>query len=153
MLTPETVMWVLPCEVLHGLTFAALWSACCNNAAAIAPPGLKASMQVSYLLTYQAPACSTELLTILTGLQGVVGGVHWGLGVGTGATAGGVLFAQVGGTRMFMVGAVISTVAFAVALAATRAFPAPSSGAGQDEGKKQGGGEEQETHGLLTQEV
>ena len=25
-LAPSTVLWVLPCEVLHGLTFAALWS-------------------------------------------------------------------------------------------------------------------------------
>ena len=88
-------------------------------------------------------------------MQGVVGGVHWGLGVGTGATVGGVLFAKVGGTRMFMVGSVISTVALAVALTACRAFPA-SSGAGAggaEEEKKAAGEEEEETHGLLTQEV
>ena len=27
-LTPENVAWVLPSEVLHGFTFAVLWSAC-----------------------------------------------------------------------------------------------------------------------------
>jgi hypothetical protein len=68
-----TLWWVLPCEVLHGLTFAALWSACCYFGAAMAPPGLKASM------------------------QGVVGGVHWGLGQGTGMVLGGVLFGSFGG--------------------------------------------------------
>ena len=107
-LTPATVMYVLPCEVLHGLTFAALWSACCYNAAALAPEGLKASM------------------------QGVVGGVHWGLGVGTGATVGGMLFAKVGGTRMFLVGALISSVAVAVSLGAYRAYPGPRSAPGRE---------------------
>ena len=101
-LTPATVIYVLPCEILHGLTFAALWSACCYNAAALAPDGLKASM------------------------QGVVGGVHWGLGVGTGATVGGILFAQVGGARMFLVGSLISTTSTAVSMAAYRAYPIPS---------------------------
>lgn len=101
-LTPATVMYVLPCEVLHGLTFAALWSACCYNAAALAPEGLKASM------------------------QGVVGGVHWGLGVGTGATVGGILFAQVGGTHMFLVGSLVSTTATAISLAAYRSYPVSS---------------------------
>ena len=105
-LTPATVIYVLPCEILHGLTFAALWSACCYNAAALAPEGLKASM------------------------QGVVGGVHWGLGVGTGATVGGILFAQVGGTRMFLAGSLVSTTATAISLAAYRSYPMSSKPAG-----------------------
>lgn len=100
-LTPATVMYVLPCEILHGLTFAALWSACCYNAAALAPEGLKASM------------------------QGIIGGVHWGLGVGTGATVGGVLLAQMGGRRMFLAGAAVSTIATAVSLTAWRVYPMP----------------------------
>lgn len=108
-LTPSTVNWVLPCEILHGLTFAALWSACCYNAAALAPEGLKASM------------------------QGVVGGVHWGLGVGTGATVGGLLFASYGGTRMFTAGALISTTATVISLIACRVYPMPREEAGKQQ--------------------
>jgi PPP family 3-phenylpropionic acid transporter len=98
-LTPETVVWVLPSEVLHGFTYAVLWSACCYYANAIAPDGLKAS------------------------LQGVVGGVHWGLGVGTGATAGGLFFGRFGGTWTFLGGATLSSVALAVAVASAWRWP------------------------------
>lgn len=33
----ETPWWILPAEVLHGLTFAAMWSACSSYATSIAP--------------------------------------------------------------------------------------------------------------------
>ena len=107
-LTAETVWYVLPCEVLHGLTFAALWSACCNYAAAVAPPGLKASV------------------------QGVVGGVHWGLGVGTGATVGGLSFGLVGGVRTFELGSLVPMLGFAVAFCACRRYPNRTRSPAQD---------------------
>ena len=97
----DSLWLVLPCEVLHGLTFAALWTACTCHAATLAPPTLKAT------------------------LQGVVGGVHWGLGVGTGAVLGGALFGSFGGVWMFAIGACISSVSLALALAACRQWPGP----------------------------
>lgn len=36
---------VLPAELLHGVTFAAFWSACIYYSSTIAPPGLGATTQ------------------------------------------------------------------------------------------------------------
>ena len=89
-------------EVLHGFTYAVLWSGCCYYANVVAPDGLKASM------------------------QGIVGGVHWGLGVGTGATVGGLVFGAVGGAPTFLGGAALSTIALAVAATSSRRWPSPT---------------------------
>ena len=41
-----SVLWVLPVEVLHGVTFACGWGAGTVNCKTLAPPGLAATMQV-----------------------------------------------------------------------------------------------------------
>ena len=54
--------------MLHGLTFAVLWSASVTHAQALAPPG-RAGL-----------------------FQGLVEAMHWGVGFGCGAGVGGLLF-------------------------------------------------------------
>merc|ERR1711907_146001 len=63
---------VLPAEILHGITFAALWSVSVSHAQSLAPPGQAAI------------------------LQGLVEALHWGLGYGLGAYIGGVMYEDFG---------------------------------------------------------
>lgn len=69
--------WVLPAEVLHGITYALMWSACTAFAHRVAPPGLGATM------------------------QGLLSGVHFGLGVCCGALLGGLLYSSAGRQVLF----------------------------------------------------
>eukprot|EP00045_Choanoeca_perplexa_P006714 m.57958 g.57958 ORF g.57958 m.57958 type:complete len:104 (-) comp13753_c0_seq13:758-1069(-) len=55
-------------EPLHGVTFAVMWSAATRQAHAIAPPGLGTTM------------------------QGLLGGMHFGLGSALGALIGGSIY-------------------------------------------------------------
>ncbi|CAG5002880.1 unnamed protein product [Parnassius apollo] len=69
--------WVLPFEFVQGVTHAAVWAACCSYIAHSAPPGLRSSA------------------------QGVLQGLHHGLGRGCGAVLGGIAVARWGTTRTF----------------------------------------------------
>ncbi|KAI8421357.1 hypothetical protein MSG28_009442 [Choristoneura fumiferana] len=69
--------WVLPFEFVQGVTHAAVWAACCSYIAHHAPPGLRSSA------------------------QGVLQGLHHGLGRGCGAVLGGLAVARWGTTRTF----------------------------------------------------
>jgi MFS family permease len=82
--------WVLPIEVLHGLTFGVMWSAVTHFSHEIAPAGLHSTV------------------------QGIVNGLHWGLGVGSGAVCGGILYQNYGAVFTFKCGAVLSTVSLAL---------------------------------------
>jgi len=70
---------VLPAELLHGITYAAAWSACVLHAKSLAPRGLEATM------------------------QGLLTGTHWGIGVGVGALVGGVLLENFGAVDTFRI--------------------------------------------------
>ncbi|CAM9242061.1 unnamed protein product, partial [Hapterophycus canaliculatus] len=69
--------WVLPAEVLHGLTFAAMWAATTDYAHGIAPAHLRSTMQAT------------------------VSGLKRGLGYGLGAVLGGVLYSGLGPRMCF----------------------------------------------------
>ena len=75
---------VLPFEVLHGLSTAAVWSAAVVFVGLI--PGAPATM------------------------QGILGGVHWGLGNGGGGVVGGFLITYAGATTSFLIFGVASLV-------------------------------------------
>ena len=75
---------VLPFEILHGLSTAAVWSA------AVVFVGL----------IPEAPAT----------MQGILGGVHWGLGNGGGGVVGGLLITYAGATNSFLIFGIISLV-------------------------------------------
>ena len=64
--------WVLPLEILQGVTHAAVWAACTSYMGRIAPPGYA------------------------TSAQGVLQGLHHGLGRGCGAIVGGLLIHVLG---------------------------------------------------------
>ncbi|XP_067021896.1 uncharacterized protein [Acropora muricata] len=68
---------VLPIEMLVGSTYAASWSACTS---------------------YMAGAASSESVTTI---QGVLQGVYWGLGTGSGTIAGGFLIHHIGAVATF----------------------------------------------------
>jgi len=75
----EDARWYLLVEPLHGVTYAVMWNASASYAFSLAPPGLG------------------------TTAQGLLSGVHWGLGQGVGALVGGVLYARVGPRMMFKI--------------------------------------------------
>eukprot|EP00904_Undaria_pinnatifida_P013765 jgi/Undpi1/9519/HiC_scaffold_27.g11975.m1 len=89
---------VLPVEVLHGLTFAAMWSATTDYAHQITPAHMRTTM------------------------QGLVTGLHWGLGFGLGAVLGGVLYAGLGARMCFGVSAVLPSLSLLL-LALPAAWP------------------------------
>ncbi|XP_048516352.1 major facilitator superfamily domain-containing protein 6 isoform X3 [Athalia rosae] len=69
--------WVLPFEFVQGITHAAVWAACCSYIAHNTPPQLRSSA------------------------QGVLQGLHHGLGRGCGAVIGGLFVASYGTTATF----------------------------------------------------
>ncbi|KAJ1526219.1 hypothetical protein ONE63_009377 [Megalurothrips usitatus] len=69
--------WVLPFEFMQGITHAAVWAACCSYIAHNTPPDMRSSS------------------------QGVLQGIHHGLGRGCGAVLGGMLVTQFGTTATF----------------------------------------------------
>lgn len=73
---------VLAIEPLHGVTYALMWNASASYAHRIAPPGLGATS------------------------QGILSGVHWGLGQACGALFGGFVYQQHGAKTMFLASAV-----------------------------------------------
>lgn len=75
---------VLPFEVLHGLSTAAVWSAAVVFVGLI--PGAPATM------------------------QGILGGVHWGLGNGGGGVVGGLLITYAGTTNSFLIFGIVTLV-------------------------------------------
>lgn len=76
-----SVWWVLPINLLHGLTFAALWVAGVSYANQIAPPGMGATV------------------------QGLFAGIVMGLGAALGALAGGALYDAYGAPTLYRLAA------------------------------------------------
>ncbi len=77
-----SVWWVLPINLLHGLTFAALWVAGVSYANEIAPLGMGATV------------------------QGLFAGIAMGLGAALGAPAAGALYDAFGGAMLYRLAAV-----------------------------------------------
>ena len=75
---------VLPCEVLHGLTFATMWTVSTTYANEIAPPGCHGTMQA------------------------ILEGLHLGFGSGVGALAGGFGYDLYGAVGLFQLSALLS---------------------------------------------
>uniref|UniRef100_A0A7S0ZL95 Major facilitator superfamily associated domain-containing protein n=1 Tax=Timspurckia oligopyrenoides TaxID=708627 RepID=A0A7S0ZL95_9RHOD len=82
---PWNVVYV---EVLHGITYGALWGTSSVFAHQIAPAGLEATA------------------------QSLVGLIHWGIGFTLGSTLGGVLYEHVGAVNTFRCGLIITTFTF-----------------------------------------
>ncbi|GFQ94549.1 hypothetical protein TNCT_67221 [Trichonephila clavata] len=78
--------WVLPIEVLHGITFAVFYASMTGYASDYAPPGTEATM------------------------LGIFGGLFEGLGVATGSLLGGVGLDKLGGRETFLVAGCVSFV-------------------------------------------
>ncbi|GCB77720.1 hypothetical protein scyTo_0021126, partial [Scyliorhinus torazame] len=73
----ENAWYVLPMEVLQGVTHAAVWAACISYLSAAVPPALR------------------------TSTQGILQGLHLGLGRGCGAMVGGVMVNAFGAPQTF----------------------------------------------------
>lgn len=102
--------WVLPFEFVQGVTHAAVWAACCSYIAHGAPPRLRSSA------------------------QGVLQGLHHGLGRGCGAVLGGIAVAKWGTTRTFAGYGLLCTVVLAAfAFINFRGEPDASAGAVVDD--------------------
>lgn len=89
----ENPWLVLPLEILQGVTHAAVWAACTSYVGRIAPPGYA------------------------TSAQGILQGLHHGLGRGCGAILGGVLIHEFGTNvtfRLYGVASLVVLVLFAI---------------------------------------
>ena len=84
--------YVLPCELLNGITFAITWSVSCSYANDIAPPGTQAFC------------------------QSILEGLHFGLGSALGALIGGIIYDYYGAIILFQSCAVMSCLSFILAL-------------------------------------
>lgn len=82
--------WVLPFEFIQGITHAAVWAACCSYIAHNTPSQLRSSA------------------------QGVLQGLHHGLGRGCGAVIGGMFVAAYGTTATFRAYGLICIIVLAV---------------------------------------
>lgn len=69
--------WVLPIELLHGFTYAAMWSSCVAYGSSISPP------------------------QVVTTVIGLLTGVHFGLGWGLGGVLGGIVYQYYGARVLF----------------------------------------------------
>jgi MFS family permease len=85
---------VLPCEVLHGLTFATTWTVSAIYANEIAPAGCHGTMQA------------------------ILEGLHFGFGSGVGALLGGIGYDLYGAVVLFQLSACLSLVSTVLALLA-----------------------------------
>lgn len=83
---------VLPCEVLHGLTYATTWSVACTYANLISPPECHSTMQA------------------------LLEGLHWGFGSGIGALLGGFVYDRLGAVWLFELSAVLSLLSMVLAI-------------------------------------
>jgi MFS family permease len=75
---------ILPVELLHGVTYACMWSAAVAYGAHVAPPHLEATV------------------------QGVMGGIYFGAGSGIGGALGGWAYGAFGGQQTFRVAAFVN---------------------------------------------
>ncbi|XP_077866657.1 major facilitator superfamily domain-containing protein 6-like [Saccoglossus kowalevskii] len=95
--------WVLPAEALHGLTGAAVWTSLSTYLAFIVPSESFATM------------------------QGILHGVHWGLGSGVGNMLGGVLVDEFGAVITFFVFSVINIVVLGLFFCIQKCCPSAES--------------------------
>ncbi|RWS13364.1 major facilitator superfamily domain-containing protein 6-like protein [Dinothrombium tinctorium] len=85
----ENPWWVLPFELIQGVTHATVWAACCSYITQATPP------------------------TLRTSTQGVLQGLHHGLGRGCGAVIGGMFINRIGTPATFALYGVLSIIVFA----------------------------------------
>ncbi len=90
---------VLPIELLHGVTFGVGWACCVAFAAEIAPPGLGSTV------------------------QGILAGIHWGIGNSIGAIVGGFAYAGLGGQVTWWACEVLVAVGLVAAAATVKLHP------------------------------
>ena len=86
--------YVIPCEALNGITFAVTWSVSCTYASSIAPEGATAT------------------------IQSILDSLHWGLGSGSGALIGGIIYELVGSVNLFLLSALLSAISMFIACVA-----------------------------------
>ncbi|XP_065191747.1 major facilitator superfamily domain-containing protein 6-like [Sycon ciliatum] len=92
----ENPWLVMPIEPLHGVCFALMWSCCVSYCKKIAPPNLEAT------------------------LQGVLNGLFWGVGRGTGAVLGGFVYHHFGARWLFRSCAIMCCIVAALYLVSER---------------------------------
>lgn len=85
-----SLWFILPVELLHGLTFALAWAAGTTHCRTIAPPGLEATTQSLYQ------------------------GFYFGVGYGMGGLVGGLVYQYVGAEAVFVEACVVMTVGWTV---------------------------------------
>ncbi|XP_037933558.1 major facilitator superfamily domain-containing protein 6 isoform X2 [Teleopsis dalmanni] len=86
----EDAWYVLPIELLNGVTFGVFYSTMASYASIVAPPGTEATM------------------------QSLVGAIFEGIGVSMGSLIGGILYSTVGGGHMYAIFGTGAFVAFVV---------------------------------------
>lgn len=120
--------WVLPIELLHGVTFACMWTAVVAHASNVAPKGLEATS------------------------QGILNATFGGLGMGLGAILGGFVYQEWGPIVLFRglaVGLFVSLILFLVTYRASdytmlEEIPLEKRGSSSTEEGEEGQGERED---------
>lgn len=88
--------YVLPIELLNGITFGLFYATMASYASIVAPPGTEATMQVSF-----PPKTPHSISYGFYASQSLVGAIFEGVGVSIGSQIAGQLFAAVGARTTF----------------------------------------------------
>lgn len=107
--------WVLPIELMQGITFGIFYTAMATYANIVAPHGTSATLQVkayfSIRIYFQLLHYKNKSRQFL--FQGLVGAIFEGIGVSSGSLLGGYFMKEFGGSitfRVFGIGAVCLSV-------------------------------------------
>jgi MFS family permease len=102
--------WVLPIELLNGVTFGIFYATMASYASIIAPAGCEATLQVSI----HTEICILDFDFKSLCLQGLAGGIFEGVGVSLGSLIGGAMFSKIGGSKTFQWFSICAFFAFLV---------------------------------------
>lgn len=100
--------WVLPIELMQGVTFALFYATMATYANIVAPHGTAATLQVGRRSNFCVEEADNNVTISIA--QGLVGAIFEGVGVSAGSLLGGYLMNEVGGSntfRIFGIGAIV----------------------------------------------
>ena len=126
--TPS-VWLVLPVELLHGFTFGGLWAASTEHLSRIAKREGHTPLLTTSVATFQC--------------------IHFGLGFGVGAFAGGVIYQRWSAATLFLLWAAVAAVGWGLFTLALRAIGKGAAGDAREDPEVAGDEGELELRGLL----
>lgn len=100
--------WVLPIELMQGVTFALFYATMTTYANIVAPHGTAATLQVC---TNSIPFMNAHTkIRNFYFIQGLVGAIFEGIGVSAGSFLGGYMMNEIGGSNTFRIFGIVAMI-------------------------------------------